>query len=116
MVRMKREMVSLLGRFIQLRARCGLKVALSCRLSRLCKLFPATCQPTTGLAGSIWAPLGRTAGVRPSSLLLTRISVLTGRGSVSLSSFGGEGQGEEVAVLSQHARYIGAATRWNVVT
>jgi hypothetical protein len=38
--------------------------------------------------------------------------VLTGRGTVSLSSFGGEGQGEEVVVLSQHARDMGAATRW----
>ena len=33
-----------------------------------------------------------------------------------LSSFGGEGQGEEVVVLSQPARYIGAATHWNVST
>jgi hypothetical protein len=38
------------------------------------------------------------------------------RGVVSLSSFGGEGQGEEVVVLSQHARSIGAATPWNVAT
>jgi hypothetical protein len=50
----------------------------------------------------------------PFSLLLTCISVFTDRGAVSLSSFGGEGQGEEVVVLSQHARYIGAATCWNV--
>jgi hypothetical protein len=55
-------------------------------------------------------------GVRPFSLLLTRISVLTGRGAVSLSSSGGEGQGEEVVVLSQHARYMGEATCWNVTT
>jgi hypothetical protein len=47
---------------------------------------------------------------------LTRISVLTGCGAVSLSSFGGEGQGEEVVVLSQHAGYIGAAVPWNVAT
>jgi hypothetical protein len=33
--------------------------------------------------------------VRLSALLLTRILVLTGLGAVSLSSFGGEGQGEE---------------------
>jgi hypothetical protein len=52
----------------------------------------------------------------PRTLLLTRISVLTGRGAVSLSSFGGEGQGEEVVVLSQHARFIGAATRKNIAT
>ena len=38
------------------------------------------------------------------ALFVTRISVLTGRGAVSLSSFGGEGQGEEVVVLRQHAR------------
>jgi hypothetical protein len=38
------------------------------------------------------------------------------RGVVSLSSFGGEGQGEEVVVLNQHARSIGAATRWSVAT
>jgi len=42
--------------------------------------------------------------------------VLTGRGVISLSSFGGEGQGEEVVVLSQHARDIGAAIRWKVAT
>ena len=34
----------------------------------------------------------------------------------SLSSFGGEGQGEEVVVLCQHARSVGAAARWNVAT
>jgi hypothetical protein len=37
-------------------------------------------------------------------LLLARISVLTDRGGVSLSSFGGEGQGEEVVVFSRHGR------------
>src|ERR1035437_4696308 len=36
-----------------------------------------------------------------------------GCGAVSLSSFGGEGQGEEAVVLREQARYIGAATRWN---
>jgi len=30
-------------------------------------------------------------------------------GAVSLSSFGGEGQGEEVVILSAQARAIGAA-------
>jgi hypothetical protein len=49
-------------------------------------------------------------------LLRSCISVLIGRGAVSLSSFGGEGQGEEVVVLSQHAGYLGAATRWNFTT
>jgi hypothetical protein len=44
------------------------------------------------------------------------MSGLTDRGAVSLSSFGGEGQGEEVVVLSQHARYLGAATRWKAAT
>jgi hypothetical protein len=34
-------------------------------------------------------------------------------GAVSLSSSGGEGQGEEAVVLSQHARYKGAGTCWN---
>ena len=38
------------------------------------------------------------------------------RWAISLSSFGGEGQGQEVVVLSQHARCIGAATRWKVAT
>ena len=55
-------------------------------------------------------------GVRYRGLLLARISVLTGCDAVSLSSFGREGQGEEVVVLRQHARYIGAETRWNVAT
>jgi hypothetical protein len=36
------------------------------------------------------------------------------RGAVSLSSFGGEGQGEEANVLGYHARSIVAATRWSV--
>jgi hypothetical protein len=54
--------------------------------------------------------------VRPLSPHFTIISVLAGRGGVSLFSFGGEGQGEEVVVLSQHARYLGTATRWNVAT
>ena len=49
-------------------------------------------------------------------LLLARISVLIGRGAVSLSSLGGEGQGEEAVVFSRHARDVGAATRWNVAT
>jgi hypothetical protein len=40
--------------------------------------------------------------------------VLTGCGA--LSSFGGEGQGEEVVVLNEHTRKTGAATRWNVAT
>ena len=39
--------------------------------------------------------------VRRPDLLLARISVLTGCGADSLSSFGGEGQGEEAVVLSQ---------------
>ena len=55
-----------------------------------------------------------TGGVRLSSLHFTRFSALTGRGAVSLSSFGGEGQGEEAVVLHQHARSIGAATLWKV--
>ena len=42
--------------------------------------------------------------------------MLTGRGAVSLSSFGGEGQGEEVVVLCKLSRYVGAATRWNIAT
>jgi hypothetical protein len=37
--------------------------------------------------------------------------VLTGRGAVSLSSFGGEGQRDEAIVFSQRARDNGAATR-----
>jgi hypothetical protein len=37
-------------------------------------------------------------------LRLTHISAFTGRGAVSLSSFGGEGEGEEVVVLNQQAR------------
>src|ERR1017187_9094052 len=41
-------------------------------------------------------------------------SVLTGCGAVSLSSFGGEGQGEGVLVLDQRARCIGAAIWGNV--
>ena len=57
----------------------------------------------------------RLGGVRPTPMPLPRLSVLTDR-AVSLSSFGGEGQGEEVVVLSQHARYIDAATRWMVPT
>src|ERR1035441_245168 len=61
MVSIKRETVSLLGRFIQLCARQGLKVALSSRLPCLCKLSLAACQPATGLAGSTAA---RNAGVR----------------------------------------------------
>ena len=44
--------------------------------------------------------------------LHTRIMVHTGSGTVSLSSFGGEGQGEEVVVFSQHARYIDETTHW----
>src|ERR1039457_7529544 len=58
---MKREIVSLLGRFIRLRARQGLKVALSFRSPSLCKPCRAACQPTSGLAG---ATLARSAGVR----------------------------------------------------
>jgi hypothetical protein len=42
--------------------------------------------------------------------------MLTGRDAVSLSFFGGEGQGEEVVVFRQHARQLGAATRWKVAT
>jgi hypothetical protein len=42
--------------------------------------------------------------------------VFTGRSAVSLSSFGGEGQGEEVVVFNRHARDMVAATRWNVAT
>ena len=38
-------------------------------------------------------------------LLPPRILVLTGRGAISLSSSGGEGQGEEVVALSQDAIY-----------
>jgi hypothetical protein len=38
------------------------------------------------------------------ALRLKRTLVLTGHGAVSLSFFGGEGQGEEVVVLSYHAR------------
>src|ERR1039458_10282116 len=45
-------------------------------------------------------------------LLLIRVSVLTCRDAVSLSSFRGEGQGEEVVVLSRQARHIRAAMRW----
>ena len=48
--------------------------------------------------------------------LFKRISVLTGRCAGSLSSFGGEGQGEEAVVLSQHVKYLSAATRWNVAS
>jgi hypothetical protein len=44
------------------------------------------------------------AGVRSAMLLHTRLSGFTGRGAVSLSSFGGEGQGEEAVVLNQPAR------------
>jgi hypothetical protein len=52
----------------------------------------------------------------PSATLLhTRKSRLTGGGAVSLSSFGGEGQGEEAVFLNQRARYITAAPRWKAV-
>jgi hypothetical protein len=53
-------------------------------------------------------------GGRGVGFLFTHISVLTGRGAISLSSSGGEGQGEEVLVLRQRARSIGAAARWHV--
>jgi hypothetical protein len=48
------------------------------------------------------------------SLHLTRFSALTGRGTVPLSSFGGEGKGEEAVALRQHAKSKVAATRWKV--
>jgi len=38
----------------------------------------------------------------------------TGRSAVSLSSFGGEGQGEEASVLRQPVRHIGSPTGWKV--
>src|ERR1035437_9366100 len=56
-----------------------------------------------------------TAGVRASPLLFTRISALTGRGAASLSSFGGEGQGEE-AVFHQPAKAIATAASWHAAT
>jgi hypothetical protein len=59
---------------------------------------------------------GRGSRRSPPARQITRFSALTGRGAISLSYFGGEGQGEEVVVLRQHARSIGAATRWNVAT
>src|ERR1035437_6915948 len=68
-----------------------------------------TDKPRTAHSQWRWAHLagttvaGNRAGVRPSSLLLTRRSVLTGRGAVSLSSFGGEGQGEEALYASDKA-------------
>ena len=45
------------------------------------------------------------------SFVFDRISAFSSPGAVPLSSFGGEGQGEEVVVLTQPARYVGAATR-----
>ncbi|MCX6912543.1 MAG: hypothetical protein NT167_05745, partial [Verrucomicrobia bacterium] len=53
---------------------------------------------------------------RPGALPFRGVSAFTWRGTVSLSSSGGEGQGEEVVVLRQHARFIGAATHCNVAT
>jgi hypothetical protein len=50
--------------------------------------------------------------MRHYSRLFTRISVLTGPSAVSLSSFGGEGEGEEVVVLGQPATYMVSATYW----
>jgi len=47
-------------------------------------------------------------------LLLTRVSALTGRGAASLSSFGGEGQGEEAVVLNHRVKYLEAASSWSV--
>src|ERR1039457_6677803 len=44
--------------------------------------------------------------------LLARSWALTGRSAGSLSSFGGEGQGEEVVLLSAHARSTSGRTRW----
>ena len=38
----------------------------------------------------------------------------TGRSAVSLSYFGGEGQGEEAFVLSQPVRHICSLTGWKV--
>jgi hypothetical protein len=45
---------------------------------------------------------------------LLRTSVLTDEAVVSLSSAGGEGQGEEAVVLSPPVRYIGGAICWDV--
>jgi hypothetical protein len=47
-------------------------------------------------------------------LNLAYIPAATGFGTASLSSFGGEGQGEEVVVPNQHAGHIDAATHWKV--
>ena len=47
-------------------------------------------------------------------LLCKRTSMLASRVAVSLSSSGGEGQGEEAVVLGQNIKHIGAATRGNV--
>jgi len=49
-------------------------------------------------------------------LLLIRVSALTGRGAASLSSFGGEGQGEEAIVLNHRVKYLEAASFWSVTT
>jgi hypothetical protein len=67
--------------------------------------FPATHINYFLFQNKATAQPGRTSGVRPSSALLTPISELTDLASVSLSSSGGEGQGEEAVVLSQHASY-----------
>jgi hypothetical protein len=66
------------------------------------EIMGATLRVSAWLAGTTTE--GDWARVRSSSLLLAPISVLTGRGAISLSSLGGEGQGEEAVVLSQHAR------------
>ena len=53
-------------------------------------------------------------GGKQAPALRADLSALTGRGGVSLSSLGGEGQGEEAVYLSHHAGRIETATRWKV--
>ena len=80
---------------------------------------------------TLWQPYGLTSACEfgrrcPNSSLLPRRGGRTTRpllasarktqrpSAVSLSSFGGEGQGEEVVILSEHPKYTGAATRLRV--
>src|ERR1022692_2406159 len=80
--------------------------------------FPAGSAPTPALraASNIRPDRSKLSSNKPrpkchqglecaSPLLLARISVLPGRAAVSLSSFRGEGQEEEVVFPSQHAGY-----------
>jgi hypothetical protein len=73
------------------------------------RLLPAENQLATARKGVI------RPGVRPSLLLFTRILMRRGK-PVALSSFGGEGQGEEVVVHRRLPGAIFAAGRWNVAT